>query len=276
MSDYQESVEAHYGQPNLSTVILDALQNAGKDINALTREDLHSFDQFHSGGLLGTKELASLAGITEGMKVLDVGSGIGGPARLLGGDYGCDVTGIDLTQEFCLAAEMLTAGVGLDEKVRFHCGSALDMPFEDGSFDLVWMQNSSMNIPEKEKLYSEVRRVLRPGGKLATQDVLSGPVTPLHYPVPWAGDESLSFMISAPDFQELLGSLGFKELAWNDVTALGVKLRAEQEAAASTKGPAAFGRGIVISKDQATKAANTQRNYIEGRTVVVTSVFQLE
>jgi len=161
----------------------------------------------------------------------------------------------------------------MDDKVRFQCGSALDLPFEDDSYDLVWMQNTSMNIPDKEKLYSEVRRVLRPKGKLATQDVLSGPVAPLHYPVPWAGDESLSFMISAPDFQELLGSLGFKELAWNDVTALGVKLRAEQQAAASTKG---FGRGIVISKDQATKAANTQRNYIEGRTLAVTSVFQLE
>ena len=140
--DYQQSIDDHYGQYDLCNKILEALKTAGKDIDALTKEDLHSFDQFHSGGLTGTKELASLAGISAGMKVLDVGSGIGGPARILGGDYGCDVTGIDLTQEFCLAAEMLTARVGLDEKVRFHCGSALDMPFEDGSFDLVWMQNS--------------------------------------------------------------------------------------------------------------------------------------
>ena len=255
---------------------MEALKTAGKDIDALTKEDLHSFDQFHSDGLLGTKELASLAGISEGMKVLDVGSGIGGPARILGGDYGCDVTGIDLTQEFCLAAEMLTTRVGLDEKVRFHCGSALDMPFEDGSFDLVCMQNSSMNIPEKEKLYSEVRRVLRPGGKLATQDVLSGPVTPLHYPVPWAGDESVSFMISAPDFRELLGSMGFKELAWNDVTALGVKVRAEQQAAASADGSDPLGQGFLMAKDQPTKAANMQLDHAEGRAVVVTSVFQID
>ncbi len=276
MPDYQQSIDDHYGQSDLCNKILEALKTAGKDIDALTKEDLHSFDQFHSGGLTGTKELASLAGISEGMKVLDVGSGIGGPARILGGDYGCDVTGIDLTQEFCLAAEMLTARVGLDEKVRFHCGSALDMPFEDGSFDLVWMQNSSMNIPDKEELYSEVRRVLRPGGKLATQDVLSGPVTPLHYPVPWAGDESLSFMISAPDFQELLGSLGFKELAWNDVTALGVKVRAEQQAAASANSPDPLGQGFLMAKDQPTKAANMQLNHAEGRAVVVTSVFRLD
>ncbi len=276
MSDYQQSIDDHYGQPNLSTAILDALKTAGKDTDALTWEDLSSFDQIHSGGLAATKELAALAGITEGMKVLDIGSGIGGPARTLAAEYCCDVTGIDLTEDFCLAAEMLTARLGMDDKVRFHCGSALDLPFDDDSYDLVWMQNTSMNIPDKEKLYSEIRRVLRPNGKLATQDVLSGPVTPLHYPVPWASDESLSFMISAPDFQELLGSLGFKELAWNDVTELGIRLRAEQMAAAPTKAPAAFGRGIVINKDQATKAANTQRNYIEGRTVVVTSVFQLE
>ena len=274
MPDYQQSINDQYGQSDLCSIILKALQDAGKDVNSLTIEDLTSFDQYHSGGLAATKELASLAGLLEGMHVLDVGSGIGGPARILASEYGCDVTGIDLTEEFCLAAEMLTARVGLDDKVRFRCCSALDLPFDDESFDLVWMQNSSMNIPDKERLYSEVRRVLRPNGRLATQDVLSGPVTPLHYPMPWAEDPSLSYMISAQDFQNLLGSLGFKEVAWNDVTALGVKVQRERLAAASTGAPVPLGQGVIVSKDMSKNMSNSLRNAEEGRTVVITSVFQ--
>ena len=150
MPNYPRSINDQYGQPDLSSRILKALQDAGKDINSLTREDLSSFDEFHGGGLAATKELASLAGPLEGLQVLDVGSGIGGPARTLASEYGCEVTGIDLTEEFCLAAEMLTARLGLDDKVRFRCGNALDLPFDDATFDLVWMQNSSMNIPEKK------------------------------------------------------------------------------------------------------------------------------
>ena len=276
MPDYQQSINDQYGQSDLCSIILKALQDAGKDVNSLTIEDLTSFDQYHSGGLAATKELASLAGLLEGMHVLDVGSGIGGPARILASEYGCDVTGIDLTEEFCLAAEMLTARVGLDDKVRFRCCSALDLPFDDESFDLVWMQNSSMNIPDKERLYSEVRRVLRPNGRLATQDVLSGPVTPLHYPMPWAEDPSLSYMISAQDFQHLLGSLGFKEVAWNDVTALGVKVQRERLAAASTGAPVPLGQGVIVSKDMSKNMSNSLRNAEEDRTVVITSVFQRE
>jgi len=276
MPDYQRSINDQYGQSDLSSRILKALQDAGKDVNSLTNEDLSSFDQNHSGGLAATKELASLAGLHEGMEVLDVGSGVGGPARFLASEYGCDVTGIDLTEEFCLAAEMLTARVGLDDKVRFQCGSALDLPFDDESFDLVWMQNSSMNIPDKEKLYSEVRRVLRPKGRLATQDVLSGPVTPLHYPVPWADDPSLSSMITAHEFQHLLSRLGFKELVWKDVTELGVKVQRERLATASTEEPAPLGQAIIVRTDLGTNMSNMLRNAEEGRTVIVTSVFQRE
>lgn len=276
MPDYKQSINDQYGQPDLSSRILKVLEDAGKDINALTRDDLSSFDQFHSGGLAATRDLASLAGLNEGMKVLDIGSGIGGPARTLASEYGCDVTGIDITEEYCLAAEMLTARLGLDSKVRFQCGSALELPFEDGAFDLVWMQNSSMNIPDKEVLYNEVRRVLRPNGRLATQDVLSGRVTPLHYPVPWAEHPSLSNMVSVPDFQGLLSRLGFKEVVWKDVTALGVKVQRERLAAASTAAPDPLGQWIVVKTDLSKSMTNMLRNAEEDRTVIVTSVFDRE
>ena len=250
-----------------------ALQDAGKNIDFLTTDDLSSFDQNHSGGLGATRELATLAGLGEGMQVLDVGSGVGGPARTLATEYGCDVTGIDLTKEYCLAAEMLTTRLGLGAKVRFQCGSALELPFGDEAFDVVWMQNSSMNIPDKEKLYSQVRRVLRPNGRLATQDVFSG-VEPLHYPVPWATDSSLSSMIAAKEFQTLLRRLGFRELAWKDVTDLGTKIQRERLAAASTESPMPLGLGLVMSQDLRETMANNIRNSAEGRTLTVTSVFE--
>jgi ubiquinone/menaquinone biosynthesis C-methylase UbiE len=276
MPSYEQSISDQYGQPELSARILTALQDAGKDIDSLTTNDLSSFDQYHGGGLAGTRELASLVGLREGMRVLDVGSGVGGPARTLATEYGCDVTGIDLTEEYCLAAEMLTARLGLEARVRFHCGSALDMPFGDGAFDVVWMQNSSMNIPNKEKLYSEVRRVLRSGGSLATQDVLSGAVEPLHYPVPWAADPSLSSMIGAEDFRNLLKRLGFIESAWSDGTELAIKMARERVAAASAESPSPIGQGLIASQDIRETMSNALRNNEEERTLVVMSAFERE
>lgn len=274
MPSYEQSISDQYGQSDLSSKILTALQDAGKDIDSLTTNDLSSFDQHHSGGLAATRELASLVGLREGIRVLDVGSGVGGPARTLATEYGCDVTGIDLTEEYCHAAEMLTARLGLEARVRFHCGSALDMPFDDGTFDVVWMQNSSMNIPDKENLYSEVRRVLRIGGSLATQDVLSGPVEPLYYPVPWAADSSLSSMIGAEDLRNLLGQLGFIESAWIDGTELAMKSAKERVAAASAESPSPISQVLFVNQDERETMENILRNYEEGRALIVMSVFE--
>ena len=166
------------------------------------------------------------------------------------------------------------ARLGLHEKVRFQCGSALDLPFNDETFDLVWMQNASMNIPDKERLYSEVRRVLRPKGRLTSQDVLAGPAAPLHFPVPWADDPSVSSMITTDEFQQLLRALGFKEVVWNDVTKLAIQVQRERLAAASTAGPAPLGLGVLVNLDLGKKVSNMLLNYEEGRAVVVTSVFE--
>ena len=122
MTDYSQMINNHYGQPDLSSIILKALQDSGKDINTLKREDLSSFDEFHNGGLAATIELASLAELREGMRVLDVGCGVGGPARTLAAEFGCIVIGIDLTEAYCRAAEMLTARLGMTDNVTFRCG----------------------------------------------------------------------------------------------------------------------------------------------------------
>ncbi|MDG6999531.1 MAG: methyltransferase domain-containing protein, partial [Nitrososphaerota archaeon] len=135
---YSESVNQHYGRSDLGKTILDGLRAEGKDIDNLSYEDLSPVDQFHSGGRGATLGLARLAKLSRGLRVLDVGGGLGGPARTLAFEFGCNVTVLDLTEEYCRAGEMLTSRTGLGNLVSFKNGSALNIPFPDESFDVVW------------------------------------------------------------------------------------------------------------------------------------------
>ena len=267
MDQYSEAINRHYGEADVSSRILTALQGAGKDINALTRDDLAPFDEFHTGGRGATRELAQLAGLRQGMHVLDVGSGVGGPARTLAAEFGCRVTGLDLTEEFCKAADMLTARLGLDEEVAFRHGSALDMPFEDNAFDAVWTQNTLMNIENKERLFIEVHRVLKPRGLFALQSIMEGPTPGVIFPAMWADDPSLSFLITPEAFRELLLSNDFVELAWQDITP-----RSPAPAAAPTSEPPPLGFSVIGVSNQPEKSSSSRRNYQEGRVVAIQAV----
>ncbi|MCX6048162.1 MAG: class I SAM-dependent methyltransferase [Chloroflexi bacterium] len=185
-TDKLQQVANHYERGDVGARILAALAAAGKPVDALTPDDLAPVDQFHIRGPLATRELLHLAELTEGSTVLDVGGGLGGPARVLASELGCHVTVLDLAEAFCQAGELLTARTGLQAFVTFRQGNALDLPFPDESFDAVWTQHSSMNIEDKQQLYREMARVLRPGGKLAFNEILAGAGQPLHFPVPWA------------------------------------------------------------------------------------------
>ena len=267
-----ESINSYYGQPDLSANILAALERAGKDLNALTREDFAPFEEFHVRGRAATMDLANAAGLHEGMVVLDVGSGIGGPARTLAAEFGCKVTGLDLTDEYCRAAEMLTGRVGLSDKVTFRQGNALDMPFDDGAFDLVWMQHMTMNIEDKERLFGQIRRVLRAGGRLALHEILAGSVAPVHFPVPWANDSAISFLVAPPEVRRLLASTRFEELMWTDVTGESIDLLRKLGAAAQGA-PAPLGLHLLVG-DFAEKFANVLRNMEEDRIALVQGVFE--
>jgi SAM-dependent methyltransferase len=212
-------VEAYWTRERLGEAMLAALAEQGADLDALTPDVLAPLDQFHGGGKPATERLARLAGAAPGLRVLDVGGGFGGPARTLAVEFGCLVTTVDLTEAYVRAARMLTGRLGLDDRVSHHVGNALALPFPDGAFDLVWTQNSGMNIADKERLYRGFHRVLRPGGRLALQEPMVGPVTPIVYPVMWARDASTSFLRPPAQMRRAIEDAGFRVQVWDDVTA---------------------------------------------------------
>ncbi len=263
MTEGSERIAAQYGRADLTGRILEALRRSGVETDALTVDALAPIDQFHTGGAAATQSLIVIAEPRAEWHVLDVGSGIGGPARTLATRFGCRVTGIDLTPEFCATAEHLTALVGLADRVDFHHGNALDMPFADASFNLVWSQNAVMNIADRAGLYAEMRRVLRPGGRLATSDVVAGPNAPPHFPVPWADEPSISVLLTADETRRAIEDAGFRCVVWQDLTAAAIgpaKARAE---AATTAAPT--GLHVIVGPSWPEKSRNMARNLAEGR-----------
>jgi len=216
MSETATGVARHYGRGGLFGRIMTALAEAGKDVQHLTIDDLAPLDEFHSRRRRATEELARLLAPTPTDHVLDVGSGLGGPARYLATTYGCRVSGVDLTEEFIATAVELTRRTGLAGQVDFRQGSALELPFPTASFDLGWTQNVAMNIADRPRWYAEMHRVLRPGARLAIQDVAQGPGGPLHYPVNWADTAELSFLRTPEETRSLLEAAGFTVLVWED------------------------------------------------------------
>ena len=218
LAPVNEAIQTHYARSDLGSAILAALEKAGKDISRLTLDDLAPIDEFHIRGRTATLELARAAGLDAEKHVLDVGSGVGGASRRLAKEFGCRVTGIDLTEEYCRAATMLSERTGLSQLVEYRQGDATNLPFDDASFDVVWTAHVAMNIPDKSRLYSEMHRVLKPGGTLAIYDILAGPSGPVLFPVPWARTPDTSFLAAPDELRKLLEETGFIVSDWSDTT----------------------------------------------------------
>ena len=259
-------VKRHWERDGLRDAIRVALAASGKDLDALTIEDLAPFDQVHGGGLSFTRRLARLAGLTPGMRVLDVGGGLGGPARTLAVEFGCHVTVIDLTESYVEAGRMLTTLMRLDDAVAFHVGDALDLPFDDGAFDVVWTQNSGMNIADKDRLYAGFQRVIGPGGLLVIQEPMAGPQQPPIYPLMWASDASTDFLRPPDEMRTLIEGTGFRAIAWGEVT--------PDRPGPGTLPPSHTVQGLVMGDQRVEVIASaSRRNEEERRIVMVHAVF---
>ncbi len=269
MSDSEADIDRHYGADDISARILAALTRAGKDPERLTRSDLTPFDEFHGGGIASTRELARFAGIASGMHVLDVGCGIGGPARTLAEEFGCHVTGVDLTAEFVRAAEMLTARLGMQDRCSFRLGSATALPCADAQFDCVWSQNMLMNVADKGAFFSEVARVLAPGGRFAFEAVLEGNGEAIHMPVFWASRPALSHLVPRDALEALLAAAGLAIEALEDTTAAVIAQGHKRRAALAAADPARLGIDVIVPEDAPAKMANALLNNEQGRTVAI-------
>jgi ubiquinone/menaquinone biosynthesis C-methylase UbiE len=277
-----EVIERHYTRPNLEETILTALKNAGKNIDQLTVDDLAPIDEFHTRGREATANLASLLltnNLQSNSRVLDVGSGIGGPSRYLASKFGCRVTGLDLVEEYCHVADSLAKRVKLDRLLTYRQGDATQMPFEDATFDVVWTQHASMNIADKKRLYSEMYRVLKPGGKLAIYDIFRGSSmdgsSSIHFPVPWASNPSISHLISREDARKLLKEVvGFKEVVWEDKTESVIDWIKQMIKRAQTNGPPQIGLHVLVGPQWSDLVKNLLRNLEEGRIAVAQGVFE--
>lgn len=286
------SVEHHYTRPNLENTILTALRNAGKNVDdqqqQLTVDDLAPIDELHPLGVEATANLASLlikndnkSNLKPTSHVLDVGAGVGGPSRYLASKFGCHVTGLDLVQEYCSVADSLAKRVNLDNLLTYRQGDATQMPFEDATFDVVWTQYASMNIADKKGLYSEMHRVLKPGGKLAIDEAYKGNndidgSTSIHFPVPWAANPSISHLISAEDARRLLKDVvGFKEVVWEDKTESVTEwIKQMIKRSQTSGGPPPLGIHVIVGPQWPEMINNALRNLEEGRITVVQSMFE--
>jgi len=213
------AVAQHYGSLGIAERVLAAFRAANGPDAPVTPEGLAPFDHFHGRGVIATREIAAQLAPRAGERVLDIGSGIGGPARWFAAKYGVQVTGVDLTPEFCAAAEALNAATGLADRVRITQGSALALPVPDGAFDAAYSQNVIMNIADKQLFYREAFRALRPGGRLALSNLCAGPVGEPYFPVPWATTRDTSFLATPESMRADLLAAGFEIADFRDITA---------------------------------------------------------
>jgi SAM-dependent methyltransferase len=266
-------LETHYSARDIEQRILDALRAAGLNPDQrLTPEELAALDHFHTGGYPASLKLLELSQIQADDRVLDIGAGLAGAARMLAAAPGCHVDCIELSTDYCIGAELLNRLTELEDRINVHQGSALDLPFPDNSFDAAWMQNVGMNIADKGKLYAEIYRVLKPGGCFAFQEMAAGESAVSYFPLPWATDPTDNCLISADEMHAVLGESGFTVDFFEDASD-------SQTGGSPAAGAPAVTAQVQLSlsayvDDLAQKAENATRSLVEGQVRFVRGVFR--
>jgi ubiquinone/menaquinone biosynthesis C-methylase UbiE len=268
MMNFDALVEKHYGFGGIMEKIEAGLNLAGKDVNSLTVADLAPIDEFHTRGRESTLEVAELAKLKASDLVLDVGCGLGGTARYLSEKYKCNVVGIDLTEEYISVGKKLTELVGLIDRVELRHGSALEIPYEDERFDIVWTEHVQMNIADKNRFYSEIARVLKPGGRLLFHDIFRGLGDPPFYPTPWAEDESISALATGTEARSIIEQVGLKIEQWLVKVQESIEFFKRVSAQIEADGSPPIGIHLLMGDNAKDKLQNYVRNLSEDRVSV--------
>jgi ubiquinone/menaquinone biosynthesis C-methylase UbiE len=261
----EQEVSRHYTHGNLQDQVLKGLKAMGRAPDNVRPEDLATIDEFHMGGHQATAELAGRLDLKPGTALLDIGSGLGGPARFFARQFGCTVTGIDLTPEYVAVAQDLTRMVGLEDSVSYRVGSATALPFADGSFDAATLVHVGMNIPDKDGLCAEAARVVRRGGVFGVYDVMRTGEGPLDFPVAWAATRQTSFVLEPAGYRRALEKAGFAVESERSQRDLALAFFARLKARMAESGPPPLGLHILMGADAAQKVANLMSNLQSGR-----------
>ena len=268
MSD--DDVSAHYTSGELLAAIRDGVARLGKTPATVTVDDLAPVDEFHVGGRQASEHILGQLGLTQGQHVLDVGCGLGGSARFAAIRYGCQVTGLDLTEEFVTTGQVLCDWVGLADRVALRQGSAVAMPFEAEAFDAAYMLHVGMNIADKDRLCEEVHRVLRPGASFGIYDLMRKGEGDLAYPVPWAQTPEISVVSAPQDYRRALVKVGFTVTNERNRGEFSREFFENLKARiAKADGPAPLGLHILMGETAPQKVANMTRNIGRGTLVPV-------
>ncbi len=268
-----DTVADHYGgDRKLTEVIAERLQRAGKSLSTVTTSDLAAVDEFHIRGRKATLELARTMQLGPESRVLDIGSGLGGPARTVAEETGCHVTGVDLTPAFCDAATSLSEWVGLNHIVAFQQGDATELPFADNEFDAAMTIHVAMNIAAKDRMYAEAQRVLKPGAVFAVYDVLQGEGGDVLFPVPWAREPSISHLETGDEMQALLTTAGFEVRGIHDSTDESQAWFEKMAAGIATSGPPPVTFDTFLGADFPAMVKNQVRNLSDRRIRTMTFV----
>jgi ubiquinone/menaquinone biosynthesis C-methylase UbiE len=265
-----DAIRNHFTRGDLLQRLNAALADDGADPSDPTLEALAPYDQFHGRGLEASAEIAALVQPGPADHILDIGSGIGGPARYFAAHLGCRVSGIDLTPEFCEVARHLSQRLGLAHQTEFHVGDALAMPFANADFDGAYSMNVSMNIADKGAFYREIRRVLKPGAWLVLSEIARGSAAELDFPTPWASSAASSFLCTPEQTRQGLIEAGFEVLRLHSTLPQAQAFGARSRAMVERGGKPPHRAVMLIHGDIATRAmANSARALSDGRVVPI-------
>lgn len=273
MDELNQKIENHYLKKGLFEDIVDRLVEQGLDLHSVSRADIASVDEFHVRGAAVSLELANSIELRKA-HVLDVGCGLGGPCRMLAAEFDCICTGIDLSTEFIRTAAELSKLVKLDDKTSFVQGDALHLPFANQAFDVVWTQHVQMNIPDKGKFYSEIKRVLKPGGHFLYYDIYKKGEDEITYPMPWASSEDQSFLFETKDMDQILSDLGLKKVGAKDQTKSGIEYFEAVRAKIKESGPPKMGLNVLMGESTMPKLMNLLTHLKEGKITLQSGIYR--